>query len=145
MKTKRLTILVLVLSFFALADAWYLADTALEGKVPTCEVAAFSNCAEVAQSAFARPLGIPLGVYGAMFAAVIFMLAAMALLVPERRLYRAMFVLSSAAAVGSVGLIGIQLFIIHATCIYCFIFELLSFALLGATFALRRRTRPHSA
>ncbi len=141
MKRKHLTILVLVLSFLALADAWYLADTALKGTVPTCEVAAFSDCAEVAQSAFAKPFGIPLGIYGAMFAAAIFMMAAMALLVPDRSLYRAMFFLSAAGAVGSLGLVFVQAFVIRASCVYCIIFELLSFLLAAATFVLYRRTR----
>lgn len=138
----RLTIFILALAFFALADSWYLAETALNNSVPVCDVAAFSNCAEVAQSPYAKPFGIPLGVYGAMFSAVIFVLAAIALIIRDRILYLSILILTALAAIGSLFLLFVQAVLIDAFCVYCLLFELFSFALFIAALKLYRRTKP---
>lgn len=141
-KTNRLLVWILVLAFLGLADSWYLAETALNNTVPTCDVAAFHDCAEVAQSPYAKPLGIPLGVYGAMFSAALFMLAALALVFRDRALYTTIFILTMLAGLGSVALLFIQAAVLNAFCVYCLLFELISFALFFVALKLYKHTRP---
>jgi len=139
--TNRLTIVILVLAFLALTDAWYLAETALNNTVPTCDIAGLNDCAAVAESSFAKVFGIPLGVYGSMFAAVIFMLTALALIFRDHFLYTSIFVLTGLAALGSIGLLFIQAVVLRAFCIYCLLFDGICFALFGVAYVLYKRTR----
>ncbi|HEX8946752.1 MAG TPA: vitamin K epoxide reductase family protein [Candidatus Paceibacterota bacterium] len=118
-KTTRWT--VLALSFLGIADAAYLAQSALSGSPLSCSLAnvSTSGCQTVAQSAYAHVFGIPLGVYGVIFYGVVFALAAVSLLIPHVHVARALRILSVFGVLASVAFLFIQLSFIHALCLYC--------------------------
>jgi uncharacterized membrane protein len=133
MKTHWLTIIVLVLAFIGLADAWYLGDAALTGSHISCDIAILNGCDTVASSPYSHLLGIPLGVYGALFYAAVFMIAAIALVLPHRHIYMWLFYLSIIGTGISVILAIIQVALIRVGCI--------SLALFGISLIFFRRFR----
>lgn len=143
MKTSYLTIAVLVFSFIGLADAWYLGNAGLNNAPVACDIAVLNGCDSVLSSPYAHFIGIPLGVYGALFYAAVFMLAAIALILPGRHVYMPLFYLTSIGAGISLILAVIQVTLIKALCVYCLISGLTSFVLFGISliFFLRFRTR----
>ena len=114
MKTRGATLAILILSFLGLADAWYLGDAALTGTQISCNTLVLSGCNIVAASKYSHLFGIPLGVYGALFYAAVFMLAALALVMPDRRTHIWLFFLTIAGALISLVLATIQATVIHA-------------------------------
>ena len=142
MKTTVATVLVLILAFLGLADAWYLGDAALSGSDVSCNIAILNGCNKVAASPYSHFLGIPVGVLGAIFYAAVFMLAAISLVLPQRRIHLTLFWLTIAGAFVSVILTTIQITLIHVGCIYCIISGITSFLLFFTSFFLVHHTRP---
>jgi uncharacterized membrane protein len=120
---RRTTLLALttLFSFLGIADAWYLAEHALNNTALSCGVdtGALSGCNIVAQSAYAHLLGIPLGVYGVAFYVIVFLIAAVAYTNDSRKLEWFLLVCGVVGAVASLAFEGIQVFLIKALCIYC--------------------------
>ena len=119
MHTRVLKISLLTLSFLGIADAWYLADAALNKVALSCNIAALDGCNIVAQSPYSKLFGLPLALYGVVFYAVIFALAALLFVLPTRIVFRSLYVLGIAGVVASVCFLSIQFFLIHAVCMYC--------------------------
>ena len=118
---KRSTILtaVLVLAALGLADAVYLAHAALANTALSCGIGGLDGCNTVAQSAYSRFFGIPLGVYGVAFYAICCAVAAFAYRVHDRRLDLILAVLSVLGLLASLVFVYIQVELIKAICIYC--------------------------
>lgn len=128
MRATPLTVLLLVLSFVGLADAWYLTASALSNTALSCDLgAALDGCNIVAKSDYSFFLGLPLALYGVGFYGCIFVLAALLLVAPIRLAYKALFGLSVAGALLSLAFLGIQFFLIKALCIYCIASAIISF------------------
>ncbi len=147
MSRTTLLTLILVLSFLGLADATYLAHSALTGSALACGIdSVLDGCNVVAQSAYSRVLGIPLAVYGVVFYAFLFMLSGLLLVVSKRHFYHSLFVVAVLGILSSIYFIGLQIFVIKALCIYClgsFVISFLIFIL--ATLLYRRHTPPRVA
>ncbi|MDB5245199.1 MAG: vitamin epoxide reductase [Parcubacteria group bacterium] len=147
MSRTALLTLILVLAFLGLADATYLAHSALTGSALACGIdAVLDGCNVVAQSAYSRVFGIPLAVYGVVFYAFLFMLSGLLLIVSKRHFYHALFVVAVLGILSSVYFIGLQIFVIKALCIYClasFVISLLIF--ICASVLYRRHTPPRVA
>jgi len=142
MKHQNLLLaLVIGLAFLGLADAWYLAQSAYTGVALTCNIGGLDGCNTVAQSPYAHLFGIPLGVYGAAFYAIVFILAAVALAQPGLHARRGLFLLGVLGAAASVVFLLIQFFLIKALCIYCIGSAVIAFLLCWITAVLRRN--PH--
>ena len=135
---------VLLLSFLGLADSWYLADSALSGGELTCSIAGLDGCNAVADSPYSNPFGLPLSLYGAVFYAVLFTLAAVALLLPSRRLYGALLAFGTLGSAASVYFLFVQVVLIEAVCVYCLLSALVTFMLFGLTLWLFRRRFLHA-
>ena len=134
---------VLMLSFLGLADSWYLADSALSGNELTCSIAGLEGCNAVADSPYANLFGIPLALYGTAFYAILFTLAAIALLLPSRRLYGALLACGTLGVVASLYFLFVQIMFIGAICIYCLLSALITFVLFCLTLWLFRRRFLH--
>jgi uncharacterized membrane protein len=119
MKRHTLAVLTLVFAFLGIADAWYLAQSAITGSSLSCSIEGLDGCNIVAQSAYSHLFGVPLGVYGVFFYALVFILAAVALVHMRRPLALGLFALGITGLLASIAFIGIQVFLIQALCIYC--------------------------
>lgn len=112
-------VLIGILAFFGLADSIYLTQSELSGTPLICNIQNLSGCNVVAASQYSHVFGIPLAEFGVLFYAVIFILAALELVIFDQLLRR---VLQASALVGFVASLYftlIQIFFIGAFCIYC--------------------------
>lgn len=139
---KRLGVMfILLLAFGGLADAAYLAQHEAAGTPLLCDIQHLSGCNTVAQSPYSYFLGVPLADYGILFYSIVFAIAALELVVFDRRLRRALQWVSVAGLLASIAFLLVQVFLIQAFCIYCLasgIITLLIFILATLLEPLRR-------
>ncbi len=142
MRTTPLTVLLLMLAFMGIADAWYLTASALSDTALSCDLGAvLDGCNIVAKSEYSHFLGLPLALYGVGFYAITFVLAALLLVVSDMRIARALYLLSMAGALASVVFLGIQFVLIQALCIYCIASAVISFLIFFVSSDLWRAQR----
>lgn len=139
-----LSVLLLVLSFLGLADAWYLTASALNQTALSCDLGAvLDGCNIVAKSEFSFFLGLPLALYGVLFYALVFVLSAAVLIVPLRIMYKGLLLLGAIGSLASLVFLYIQFFLIKAMCIYCIASAVITFMLFFVAFDLwKRHNRP---
>jgi uncharacterized membrane protein len=117
---KRIGVaLILFLAFCGLADAAYLAQHEISGTPLLCNIQNFSGCNIVATSHYSHLFGIPLAEFGVLFYGILFILAALELVLFDRLLRRALQIMSIAGVLSSLYFMALQVFFIHALCIYC--------------------------
>lgn len=117
---KRIgAILILVLAFFGIADSAYLTQHELFGTPLLCNVQNLSDCNVVAESQYSRVFGIPLAEFGILFYSLLFILAALELVLFDQLLRRALQAISLVGVLASLYFTFIQVFMIGALCIYC--------------------------
>ena len=112
-------VFILFFAFFGLADSAYLAQHELSGTPLICNIQSLNGCNVVANSPYAHLFGVPLAEYGVLFYGIIFVLAALELVLFDRLLRR---VLQGAALLGVLASLYfslLQVFFIGAFCIYC--------------------------
>ncbi|HEX5774510.1 MAG TPA: vitamin K epoxide reductase family protein [Candidatus Paceibacterota bacterium] len=115
-----LLVLLLLLAFLGIADAWYLTAAALDGASLVCDIGgALDDCNIVAQSPYSILFGIPLALYGLVFFSLSFIVSAVLLVRASRLLYGALAVLGLLGFSASIVFLLIQLLVIKAVCIYC--------------------------
>lgn len=131
MKTRTWVVVLLVLSFIGLADASYLAQHAVTGAPLICDVGNLTGCNIVASSPYSRIFGVPIAIYGVIFYGLIFVLSALELVIADQLLRRILQGVSALGFVASVYFILVQLFLIGAFCIYCFISAIIAIIMLG--------------
>jgi uncharacterized membrane protein len=117
---KRLGVVaILVLAFLGIANAAYLAQHELAGTPLICNIQNLSGCNTVAASPYANIWGIPVAVYGVIFYAVIFAIAALELFIFDRFLRRVIQILTVIGVIAELGFTFIQVYLIQALCVYC--------------------------
>lgn len=117
---KRIgVVLILFLAFFGLADSAYLAQHELNGTPLICNIQNFSGCNIVANSSYSHVFGVPLSEFGVLFYAILFVLAALELVLFDRLLRRVLQGVSILGAIASLYFTSLQIFVIGAFCIYC--------------------------
>jgi uncharacterized membrane protein len=143
---KRIGVVgILILAFFGIANSAYLAESKITGTPLICDIQNLSGCNIVANSQYSQLFGIPLAEYGVLFYGILFVLAALELVLFDRLLRR---VLQGAALVGilaSLYFTSVQVFLIGAVCIYCLassIIALLIFILATLIEPLRKNEAP---
>jgi uncharacterized membrane protein len=112
---RKRAIVLLLLSFLGLVDTLYLGIK--RGKPVPCSIT--TGCEEVLTSRFSAVGGIPISWFGFAFYLTVFSAAAFAVFSDDYRLLRLTFWPALAGFVISLGLVGIQAFILHAYCQYC--------------------------
>jgi uncharacterized membrane protein len=138
-------VLILFLAFFGLADSAYLAQNALSGTPLICDIQSLSGCNTVAASEYSRIFGIPLAEFGVLLYSIIFVLAALELVLFDRFLRRVLQVVSGIGAAVSLYYAFIQVFVIGAFCIYCFASSVTAILIfIFATLIEPMRRRPQS-
>lgn len=122
--------LLLALSFFGIADSWYLTEVAATGGELACDFGGEpGGCQEVAESPYSRFIGIPMSMYGVLFYALIFVVSTATLIFRFKDAPFILVLLSGTGAGLSVIFLGIQIFLIQAVCAYCIASAVISFAL----------------
>lgn len=143
--------LMLALALIGVADAFYDSYAVYTGQLLWCPPP-IDGCNTVANSPYARILGVPLGYLGLAFYLGMFGLAAWLRFEPFSRSLRWVTLLYTAAGLGaSMYFFYVQRTYIHAFCIYCLISGVLTLLLFIAGFRHFRATRagrtriPHGA
>ena len=108
---------LMTLDLVGLAIAGYLSSVELQNKVPYCSV--LKGCEQVAQSEFARVGGVPVAVFGVFLSATLFILAFAWWRTGSNALLGAHYALSLAGTLFEGYFTYLELFVIHAVCIWC--------------------------
>jgi uncharacterized membrane protein len=138
---------ILVLAFFGLSDSIYLTQNEASNTPLICNVNDISGCNIVAASQYANLFGIPLAGYGAVFYALIFIIAALEIFIFGRLLRRILQWLSLIGILISTYLTFLEIFVIQALCIYCIasaVISLLIFILACFIEPIRKRKQKAS-
>lgn len=110
---------ILILAFFGLADSAYLAQHEASGTPLLCNIQNLSGCNVVAASQYSHIFGIPLAEFGVLFYSIVFVLAALELVIFDRLLRRVLQVAALIGVAASLYFSLVQIFFIGAFCIYC--------------------------
>lgn len=117
---KRLGVaIILSLAFFGLADSIYLTQHELDGTPLICNIQNLSGCNVVAASQYSHIFGVPLAEFGILFYSIIFVLAALELVLFDQLLRRLLQAVSLIGFISSLYFTSMQIFVIGAFCIYC--------------------------
>ncbi len=117
---KRMgVVLILFLAFCGLADSAYLAEHEASGVPLICNIQNFSGCNIVAASQYSHIFGIPVAALGVLFYSIMFVLAALELVIFDRLLRRVLQGFALVGLVVSIFSTITQVFVINALCIYC--------------------------
>jgi uncharacterized membrane protein len=126
-------IVVAIVSLAGLADATYLTVQALTGETLGC--GGSPDCFKVLGSAYARVAGIPLASFGVLAYFSVFTFATFALFGYARA--RIFLILTVGAMfLGTLWLLYVQAFLLHAYCRYCLFSAAVTFLLAGLVIAL---------
>ncbi len=147
MNRTSLTVLLILLAFFGIADAWYLTASALTDTALSCDLGAvLDGCNIVAKSAYSKIFGIPLAAFGVLFYSFMFVMGGLLFVFRSKLLDQVLYVVASIGAASSVVFIAIQFAFIKAICIYCIASAVASFMIWFVARDLRRRSHiqvPH--
>jgi len=117
---KRIGVVgILILAFCGIANSAYLAESEITGTPLICDIQNLSGCNIVANSQYSQLFGIPLAEYGVLFYGILFVLAALELVLFDRVLRRVLQGISLIGVLASLYFTAIQVFFIGAFCIYC--------------------------
>ena len=116
-RIRWIFVLVAAVAVLGIANAGYLAWTALIGVPPTCNF--IHGCAEVAASPYSTVLGVPLALFGVLFYVMIFGFAVWRIIIPDAPVLKYVFPLSALGFLLSLYFLYLQAFVIGAFCEYC--------------------------
>ena len=138
--TKGLTVALLLASFAGFLDAVYLTAEHYLGRVPPCTI--LNGCERVTTSVYSTVAGIPLALLGALYYLAVFILALIVLDTGRLVFVRWIVALTTFGFLVSLGLVYLQLFVLHALCIYCLFSVLTTTIAFAVSLALPRRESP---
>jgi uncharacterized membrane protein len=108
------------LAVIGLVVAAYLAVTKLTGDAPVC--GPLQGCETVASSEYSEVLGIPVAAYGCAYSIVLIALSAAWWRGADRRALLGAYGLGLLGSLVVAGLTYLELFVIHAICVYCVVY-----------------------
>ncbi len=123
-------VLILIFAFAGLADSSYLAQHEASGTPLLCNINNLSGCNIVAASPYSHLFGIQLAEYGVLFYGIIFVLAALELVIFDRLLRRVLQWISLIGVIASLYFTLVQVFVIGALCVYCLASAVIAFLIL---------------
>lgn len=144
---KRIgVVVILFLAFCGVADSAYIAQHEISGTPLICNIQNLDGCNTVANSQYSRLFGIPLAEYGVLFFGMLFVLAALELVLFDRLLRRVLQGVALIGVISSIYFTALQIFFIGAFCIYCAasaIITLLVLIFASLIEPIRKTVRPH--
>ena len=105
------------LDLVGLAIAGYLSSVELRGEIPNC--GPLHGCEQVALSEYSRIGGIPVAVFGVILSLVLFSLAIAWWRIGDGRLLALHYGLSLLGVMFELYFTYLELFVIHAVCVWC--------------------------
>jgi uncharacterized membrane protein len=114
---RRSGLVMTVLALVGLAAAVYLAVTKLLGEAPVC--GPIKGCEDVAASPYSELFGIPVALFGVAFSLVLTALCVAWWRGADRRALLGAYGLGLLGCFVVVGLTYVEVFVIHAICVYC--------------------------
>lgn len=126
---KRIALAFLILALLGFIDATYLTIAHYRGGIVPCSIV--GNCEKVLTSEYAIIAGVPVALLGSLYYFAIFLFAFLSISRKDERFLFAASGFISLGFLSSLWLIYLQLFLIHAICLYC----MFSAAITGALFA----------
>lgn len=129
LKDTIFSIVIILCSFAALFDAFYLTVEHYSKKIPPCTTGIFAECGTVLTSVYSTIYGIPLALLGLLHYSALVVLVLLSIYTGSKIIRRLTFLSSAIGFVVSLYLVCLQLFIIKAFCQYCMLSALFSFTL----------------
>ena len=108
---------MVVLAIVGLVAAAYLAITKLVGAPPVC--GPLQGCETVANSQYSEWFGIPVAVFGVGASIVLVVLSVLWWRTADRRALLGAYLVGLLGCFVVAGLTYLELFVIHAVCVYC--------------------------
>jgi uncharacterized membrane protein len=119
---RRSGLAMTVLAIVGLIVALYLAGTKLLGEAPVC--GPLHGCEDVAASQYSEVFGIPVAMFGVGFSVVLAGLSIRWWRTADRRALLGAYGLGLLGCFVVAGLTYLELFVIHALCVYCVTYAL---------------------
>jgi uncharacterized membrane protein len=119
---RRAGLVGAVLAAVGLAVSIYLASVKLAGALPVC--GPLKGCEDVALSPYSEIMGIPVALFGAGFSALVLILALVWWRAGDRRALLASYGLGLFGILFVTYLTYLELFVIHAVCVWCVAYAL---------------------
>jgi uncharacterized membrane protein len=119
---RRAGLIGAVLAAVGLAVSIYLASVKLAGVLPVC--GPLKGCEDVALSPYSEIMGIPVALFGAGFSALVLILALVWWRAGDRRALLASYGLGLFGILFVTYLTYLELFVIHAVCVWCVAYAL---------------------
>ena len=113
---KWLPILLFVAALVGFADASYLTAQHVRGILPPC---AIEGCDQVLTSKYAEIAGLPVAALGMLYYGTVLVLLIAFFDTANRRFLHGACWIICAGMLGTLYFLAVQLFIVHAVCIYC--------------------------
>ncbi|MFA5947130.1 MAG: vitamin K epoxide reductase family protein [Patescibacteria group bacterium] len=129
LRLRLVSIAIMALSLIGLLDSGYLTAHKLFGTPLRCGVV--GGCEIVSQSPYSMVFGVPLSLIGMLFYLTMFFGALTYREFGLEKVLKAVAILSVVSILTSAWLVGVQLFVIKAICIYCMISAGISFVLVN--------------
>lgn len=130
---------MLGVSILGFLDAAYLSLEHFLGRVPPCSIV--EGCEQVTTSVYSIIAGVPVALLGAVFYLTVLVLSIVYLDTKRNGPLTFVACLTIIGFVASLAFVYIQLFVIHAICIYCMFSALTSTTLFILGMMVLRKTR----
>ncbi|MFA5954416.1 MAG: vitamin K epoxide reductase family protein [Patescibacteria group bacterium] len=138
-KTSILSYVVAVAALLGFFDASYLALKHFQGIAPTCTL--LEGCEVVTTSSYAVVFGIPVALAGGFYYLAVLLLAVAFIDLPQRWKIDAAALMVSVGMLATVWFVYLQIFVIHAFCLYCLFSALTTTVLFALVVSIRRIVR----
>lgn len=135
---RYLPLAICLLAFLGFLDATYLTILHYKNAIPPCTL---HGCETVLSSSYATIFGIPIALIGGLFYLSVLGLLGLWLQMKKASLLSLLSLLTLLALFVAIGLVYIQVFILHAFCQYCLASELIDFLLFDCAWWLWRKAQ----
>lgn len=136
------SIFITLLALLGITDSVYLAYEHIIHAIPPCSSGLLVDCGQVLTSKYAIFLGIPLGIWGVTYYALVFAATVVSFFMLRRYSRWITLIATTGGFLFSLYLVFLQVFVIHAICLYCLgsaLITTLLFLLSQTEFSLERK------
>jgi len=129
---SKLFYVFFILATIGILDAGYLTYEHYIHAIPPCSLHAFlADCGSVLTSKYATLFGIPIALFGVLYYLSLLITVTMIVLQPHKLLSIAVLTFATIGALTSLSFVLLQIFVLHAICVYCMTSDTISIILFG--------------
>ncbi|MEK7166715.1 MAG: vitamin K epoxide reductase family protein, partial [Patescibacteria group bacterium] len=126
-KTRYILFLILGLTGIGIIDAFYLTQVHFQNIIPPCtNHLIFTDCGAVLKSSYSVIAGVPLALIGLIHYSLLAVVMVMVLLYNHKRIKQFAVIQTAFGFASSCYFVYLQLFVLHAICLYCMVSALVS-------------------